>query len=79
MDIIVAATQGSATFLGKEKEMGAIRIGYLGDLLLVEEDPTKDIRNLQKISVVIKDGRVVDRSKLSLPVNGAQILQGVGA
>ena len=79
MDIIVAATQGSAAFLGKEKEMGAIRIGYLGDLLLVEEDPTKDIRNLQKISVVIKDGRVVDRSKLSLPVNGAQILQGVGA
>ena len=68
-DIIVDATYNASIYLNKEKELGSIEAGKLADMIVVDEDPTKDINSLKKISVVVKDGEVVDRSKLDLPVN----------
>ncbi|MHB8568448.1 MAG: amidohydrolase family protein [Nitrososphaerales archaeon] len=69
--IIIAGTRNGSIFLGKEDLLGSIEPGRLADMILVDEDPTKDIRNLKKISMVMKDGNLIDRQKLDLPVNRA--------
>ena len=37
--------------------------------LLLKADPTRDINNAKLVDVVIKNGQVIDRSRLDLPVN----------
>ncbi len=37
--------------------------------MLLKADPTRDINNAKLVDVVIKNGQVIDRSKLDLPVN----------
>ncbi len=68
-DIIRIATLHGAIFLGKERELGSIEEGKLADMVLLEADPIADIDNAKKIAGVIKAGRLIDRSRLSLPVN----------
>jgi len=68
-DAIVIATRNSARFLGKLDEFGTIEAGKLADLVLLAADPTADINNAKQIELVVKNGRVIDRSKLDLPVN----------
>ena len=38
-------------------------------MVLLDADPIADINNAKKIILVIKDGQIIDRSKLKLPVN----------
>jgi len=64
--IIRIATLNAAMFLGREKELGSIEVGKLADAVLLEADPTIDIENAKRIALVIKDGAVVDESKLRL-------------
>jgi len=68
-DVIVAATYNGALFLSKESEMGSITQGKLADMVLLDEDPTKDVRNIKTVSWVVKNGDVVDKTKLDLPIN----------
>lgn len=68
-DIIRIATLHGAVYLGRERDLGSIEAGKLADLVLLEADPLADIRNARRIAEVIKSGRVIDRSKLKLPVN----------
>ncbi|HVF30028.1 MAG TPA: amidohydrolase family protein [Pyrinomonadaceae bacterium] len=59
-----AATVNPAVFLGMEKELGTIESGKLADLVLLDADPTVDIRNTTKINAVIANGRLFDRAAL---------------
>jgi imidazolonepropionase-like amidohydrolase len=68
-DTIVIATRNAARALGKLDDLGTIEAGKLADLVLLTADPTKDINNAKLVDMVIKDGRVIDRAKLDLPVN----------
>jgi hypothetical protein len=56
-------------YLDKEKEFGSIDVGKLADILIVDRDPTEDVKNLRRISAVVKDGTLIDRSRLDIPVN----------
>jgi imidazolonepropionase-like amidohydrolase len=49
--------------------LGTIEAGKFADLVLLRGDPTVDINNAKLIDAVVKDGKVVDRAKLDLPVN----------
>ena len=49
--------------------MGTIEAGKLADLVLLKADPTVDINNAKQIETVIKDGKIIDRAILDLPVN----------
>ena len=69
LDVIRIATLNAAKFLGKEDQLGAIEEGKLADMVLLNADPLQDINNAKDIHLVIKNGRVVDRDKLKLPVN----------
>lgn len=68
-DTIVIATRNAARALGKLEELGTIEAGKLADLVLLKADPTKDINNAKLVDTVIKNGQIIDRSKLDLPVN----------
>jgi imidazolonepropionase-like amidohydrolase len=69
VDAIVICTRNAARFLGKLDDLGTIEPGKLADLVLLAADPTADINNAKRIEVVIKDGLVIDRSKLDVVVN----------
>ena len=63
------ATLNAATYIGVEDELGSIEVGKLADMVLLRDDPTKDIHNTTSIEAVFKGGERIDRSQLLLPVN----------
>jgi len=69
LEAIRIGTLNAAIFLGKERELGTVEPGKLADLVLLNGDPTKDINNAKLIDTVIKDGKVIDRSRLQIPAN----------
>ena len=58
MDAIVSATSLAARSLGLEEKIGAIAPGLRADLIAVDGDPSRDIRALEKVRFVMKDGHV---------------------
>jgi imidazolonepropionase-like amidohydrolase len=59
MQAIQAATSEAAKALGKEGQVGTIAARAYGDLVAVKGDPLSDIRTLEHVDGVIKEGRVV--------------------
>jgi imidazolonepropionase-like amidohydrolase len=66
LKVIQIATHNSALFLGKADQMGSIDTGQLADMVLLSKDPTADIKNTKSIVFVMKDGQIIDESKLPL-------------
>ena len=62
MQAIVAATRNPAEGFRVLDRLGTIEAGKLADLVIVNDDPLENIRNLQDIEWVVKDGKVVDRT-----------------
>jgi imidazolonepropionase-like amidohydrolase len=52
------ATLDMAAYLGQDQELGSIARGKLADFFLVPGDPTKDLGELRRIRMVVKDGTV---------------------
>ena len=61
---IVAATRNGATAARRLADLGTIEPGKIADLVVLTADPLADISNLRKVSMVFKDGRAVDRTRL---------------
>lgn len=68
-EAIRIGTLNAARFLGKEETLGSITEGKIADMVLLDADPSTDIRNARRIRAVLKDGVLIDRSRLQLPVN----------
>jgi Tol biopolymer transport system component len=64
LDALRTATSAPAEFFGREHELGAIKAGYLADLVLLDANPAEDIANTRQISAVVANGRVFDRGAL---------------
>jgi imidazolonepropionase-like amidohydrolase len=58
VEALKSATYDAATILGKEKELGRIEPGFLGDLILVPENPLEDLNRLRSVLSVWKEGRL---------------------
>jgi imidazolonepropionase-like amidohydrolase len=58
MDAIRSATSVAAQCLGIEARLGTIEAGKLADLIAVEGDPLEDIRRLEAVHFVMKEGVV---------------------
>ena len=58
MQAIQAATSNAADLLGHSSEIGSIKPGKFADLVAVTGDPLKDIRLLENVEFVMKDGNV---------------------
>ena len=66
MMILQAATKNIAAAYHKLDQFGTLEPGKLADLVVVDADPLQDFENLRKISLVMKEGSVVDISRLPL-------------
>ncbi len=56
IDIISSATRIPAEMIGKDHEIGTVEVGKRADLIIVRDDPLKNLNALKKISWIIKDG-----------------------
>jgi imidazolonepropionase-like amidohydrolase len=63
MQIIHAATRDAAELLGMQDRIGSLEPGKLADIIAVPGDPTNDIRALQHVKFVMKDGVIVASDK----------------
>ena len=61
---IVSATKNGAIASQGLKDYGTIEAGKYADILLLDADPVADIHNIRKLSLVMRDGRIIDRDKL---------------
>lgn len=61
---LVSATKNGARASQGSKDFGTLEVGKYADILLLDADPQADIHNIRKLSMVMKDGRVVDRDRL---------------
>ena len=49
-------------------QLGTVEPGKLADLIVVEANPLEDIRNLRRLLLVLKEGRIVsDKRRRSAP------------
>ena len=63
MEALQAATR-PAKYLGLLDSLGTVERGKIADLVLLAANPLDDIRNTQKISAVIVNGRLMNRKML---------------
>lgn len=54
--VLQNATLNAAKIMSMDKDLGSITAGKLADLTLVDGDPTKNISDVRKTKLVIKDG-----------------------
>jgi len=59
-EVLRIATWNGARLAGLAGETGSIATGKRADMILVDGDPTKNIRDLDKLATVIKSGSVYD-------------------
>jgi hypothetical protein len=55
-EILKRATFDSAVYTGQDQTMGSIEKGKLADFFLVPGDPTRDLKAIKTIAMVVKDG-----------------------
>ena len=58
MDAIQSATSRAAVMLDKEGEIGVIAPGAYADVIATPGDPLKNIKTLENVRFVMKDGQV---------------------
>ena len=65
IEALRAGTIAAATSLGYQQDVGSLEAGKLADLVVLDADPTADIRNSDKISRVMLGGRLYDSATLN--------------
>jgi len=59
LEVLRAATVNSAALLGWGDRIGSIEPGKLADIIAVDGDPLKDVKDLQRVRFVMKGGEVI--------------------
>ena len=59
LEVLRTATVNAAALLGWADRVGSIEAGKLADIVAVEGDPLKDVKDLQRVKFVMKGGEVV--------------------
>jgi imidazolonepropionase-like amidohydrolase len=64
LESLRTATINPAIFLGRNAKQGTVEIGKRADLVLLDADPTIDIRNIDGIAAVIIDGQLLTKPEI---------------
>ncbi|MCS5583209.1 MAG: amidohydrolase family protein, partial [Pseudomonadales bacterium] len=67
MQALTCGTINGARYLGLDRDLGSIDVGKLADLIIFEEkaDPSKRIRDSEKIQYVIANGEVFESNRMN--------------
>ncbi len=60
LEVLRVGTLHGATAIGMDHRLGSIETGKLADLLVLDRDPRKDIRNTESVAMVMSNGRLYD-------------------
>jgi imidazolonepropionase-like amidohydrolase len=71
LEAIRIATWNGAEYLGETDRIGHIATGTQADLVVVQGDPSTNIGDLEKVTIVFKDGVGYDSAKLIESVRGS--------
>ena len=63
MESIVAGTLNGSKLLGWDKNLGSLTVGKWADIVAVSGDPLKDIHNMQKTVLVMKNGIIYKHNR----------------
>ena len=70
LEVISLATRTGAVFLGIDDQVGTIEIGKNADLVLIDGQPDQDIKSVQNVTMVFRDGVAYDPTALIDGVRG---------
>lgn len=70
LQAIQIATLNGARFMGEDKRIGSIEAGKAADLVLVAGNPAQNIKDIENVELVFKDGVGYDPAKLAKAANG---------
>jgi imidazolonepropionase-like amidohydrolase len=64
LEAIRAATLNPARYLGLDADIGSLEPGKLADLVVIDGDPTADIRQSDRVALVMVNGRLYDAATM---------------
>jgi imidazolonepropionase-like amidohydrolase len=63
-EVLRIATLDAARSTGHEQDLGSIEPGKLADMILVDGDPARNIGDVRRLKLVMKDGALLDPDAL---------------
>jgi imidazolonepropionase-like amidohydrolase len=64
LEAIHIATSNGADFLGERDKIGTLAVGKAADIVVLEGDPSANIKDIERVELVFKDGVGYDSAKL---------------
>ena len=64
VEAIHIATANGAQFLGELDKIGTLAVGKAADIVVLQGDPSANIKDIEKVEIVFKDGVGYDSAKL---------------
>ena len=63
--VLKAATIHGAEYIGMEAHLGSIEAGKLADFIVLDNDPTEDLKNMNTVIYTIINGRMYDTETMN--------------
>ena len=63
-EVLRIATLGAARVMKLDRDLGTIAPGKLADMILVDGDPTRNISDIRRVVLTVKDGMMYDPAEL---------------
>jgi len=68
-EVLKTTTINAAKFMNKQEELGSVSVGKLADLVLLRANPLEDIKNINTVQGVFREGLYFDRDYIDSVLN----------